>query len=229
MKFHVFYTDNVPEKIINDHKKCSEKLGVNVEYHSFVFPNERDKACSLHGNFMTSMMEDEIDDVVCFLDLDCLPYNKDLLVKAYNWTKESRCFVGNAQNVSHENLVNRLYAAPSMLMIHKEAWKTLGSPSLKWFIQNDLYIDTAQVLTLRADQIGFHYQLMYPIGCDGDPIYKLGGYGNYGYGTLYPASYHHFTLSTRFDETEHFWDQRVDDILNSRQIIPKHSSIYYGL
>ncbi len=229
MRFHIFHTDNVQSDVINAHKKCCEKIEIETEYHSFTFPNDYSQVCSLHGDFMTFMMKEETDDVVCFLDLDCLPHNKKILEEAYAWVKENSSFVGNAQNVSHIQTVNRVYAAPSMIMIHKNAWKTLGSPSLRSFMQNGLYIDTAQILSLRADEIGFHYRIMYPIGCDGDPIYKLAGYGQYGHGTLYPATWHYFAIGTQLNEIKNIWNQRVNNILNDEKIIPINYSIYYGL
>jgi hypothetical protein len=228
MKFYSFYTENLSH-IQKDHKKCCDKLGLEVVYYKDKQYNNYEKIYSAHGNFMTSVLENEPDDVIGFLDIDCLPYHKNNIEKAYSWAKENNSFVGNAQNISHTPIRNRLYAAASFLIISKTAWKRLGSPSLSWFVQNDTQIDTAQILSLRSDEIGFPYQLMYPIGYDGDNHRALGTYGNYGTGTLYSATYHYFRVSEFKDKIPDHWTKRVNNILNNQKIIPNYSSCFYGL
>lgn len=176
---------------------------------------------------MTSVMQKE--EIACFLDIDSLIYDKNLLREIYEWVKENKSFIGNAQNISHTIMRNRLYAAAPMLIIHRNAWETLGSPDLSWFMQDNIQVDTAQILSLRADEIGFPYRLLYPIGYDGDNHRPLGTYGNYGTGTLYPVSWHYFRISDFKDEIPELWTQRVNNILNDQKIIPNHSSCFYGL
>jgi hypothetical protein len=125
---------------------------------------------------------------------------------------------------------NHVYAGASTLMIHKECWEHLGSPSMSCVFENDLtQIDTAQLLTLRADQCGFPYRLFYPIGYDGPEEYELSGYGKYGRGTLYPATYHFFALTECLDNIPDLWTKRVENILNDQKIIPNYYSSFYGL
>jgi hypothetical protein len=73
------------------------------------------------------------------------------------------------------------------------------------------------------------YQLMYPIGYDGDNHRMLGSYGMYGTGTLYPATWHYFRISEFKNNLPDLWTQRLNNILNQQQIIPNHSSCYYEL
>lgn len=227
MRFYTFYTDDLNPEIIEDHKKVCNKFGLEVIYFEYKSNNNYDSIYSAHGEYLTSILEEE--DVACFLDIDCLPYNINYLRKAYNWAINNKSFVGNAQNISHTEIRNHIYAAASCLIITKYAWRTLGSPSLSWFIQNGIQIDTAQILTLRADQIGFSYQLMYPIGYDGPEEYKLSGFGNYGRGTLYPATYHWFRISDFNKSTPRIWSERVLNILNNEKITPKYRSNFYEL
>lgn len=228
MKFYSYYTENLSH-IYEDHKKCCDKLGLEVVYYKDKCYTNYDEVYSAHGNFMTSVLENEEDEVIGFLDIDCLPHHKSNIEKAYYWVKENQSFVGNAQNISHTQMRNRLYAAASFLIISKTAWKQLGSPSLCWFIQNNIQIDTAQILSLRADEIGFPYQLLYPIGYDGNNHRALGTYGNYGTGTLYPATYHYFRMSEFVNSKPDLWTTRVNNILNNQKIIPNYSSCFYGL
>ena len=227
MKFYTFYTDNLSSQIVEDHQAVCNHLDIQVEYHKHPYEEDYDKIYREHGNFMTSVMKQE--EIACFLDIDCLPHHKKNIEKSYEWVKENKFFAGNAQNISHTSMRNRIYAAASCLMVHQNAWKTLGEPELCWFFQNNIQVDTAQILSLRADEIGMPYQLMYPIGYDGNNHRALGSYGNYGTGTLYPATYHYFRISDFTETIPDLWKSRVNNILNNQKIIPNHSSCYYEL
>lgn len=227
MKFHTYYTKNLPEKLKEDHHKVCNHFGIDIHYHCEEAIDDYNTLYTAHGNFMTSVMQQE--EVACFFDIDCLPYNLNHIQKAYDWAVENNSFVGNAQNISHTQMRNHIYAAASFLIVTQNSWKTLGSPSFAWFVQDGVQIDTAQLLTLRADQIGLPYQLMYPIGYDGNNHRSLGAYGQYGTGTLYPATYHYFRISEFEDNIPDLWTERVNNILDNQKIIPNHSSCFYGL
>jgi hypothetical protein len=227
MKFHTFYTKNLPEQLISDHQKICDKLELEVQYHIEDAIDDYNTLYTAHGKFMTSVMQQE--KVACFLDIDCIPHNKKLIETAYDWAVKNKSFVGNAQNISHTQMRNRLYAAASFLIVTQDAWNTLGRPDLSWFIQDGIQIDTAQILSLRADEIGMPYQLMYPIGYDGDNHRMLGSYGNYGTGTLYPATWHYFRISEFKDNLPDLWSRRINNVFNQEQIIPNHLSCFYEL
>lgn len=227
MKFYTFYTDNLPSQLRENHQKVCDKLGIEVEYYVHPYIDDYNALYTAHGKYLTSIMKKE--KVACFLDIDCLPHNKPLIDKAYDWAVENKSFVGNAQNISHNSMRNHLYAAASFLIITQDGWNNLGSPDLSWFIQDEIQVDTAQILSLRADQIGMPYQLMYPIGYDGPEEYQLGKYGKYGRGTLYPATYHWFRISSFIDEIPDLWTKRVNSILEEQKIIPNYSSCFYEL
>ena len=227
MRFHTFYTTDLPLELIEDHKKVCNKIGIEVIYHSQKPSKEYNDNYTAHGKFMTSVMEQE--EVACFLDIDCLPHNLKNLEKAYNWAIENKSFIGNAQNITFTEMKNYVFAGSPFLIVTKDAWNTLGSPDFSWFVQNGQQIDTAQILTLRAYEIGMEYQLMYPIGYDGPEIYKLSGYGRYGTGTLYPATWHYFRLSRFKEKLPSIWKTRVNNILEGREIIPNYSSCFYEL
>ena len=226
MRFHTFYTENIPTQILEDHKKCCDKHKLEVVYHKEKSYDNYDDVYTAHGNFMTSVLEEE-KEIACFLDIDCLPYKKEVLEKAYHWANSNSSFVGHAQNISHTSMRNHIYAAASCLFVSKDAWKRLGSPSMSWFIQNENQIDTAQILTLRADQIGMNYQLMYPLGWDEGEGYKLGGYGMYGTGTLYPGAWHYFRISKFKDQIPDLWNKTVECITTNTPIVPYNNSIFY--
>lgn len=230
MKFYSYYTDNIPRKLIEQHSKCSELLNIDVEYVEVKYKDTFLERYKSHGEIMNWLLTNSDEEVICFLDLDCLPYDKSILEQVYECVKDNRSFCGNAQNVSHTEMRNHIYAAPSMLMVHKSAYEQLGNPNLSCVFENGFTkIDTAQLLTLRADQIGFSYQMLYPIGYDGPENYKLSGYGMYGKGTLYPGTYHFFAISEFLNNIPDLWERRVNNILNKEQIIPNYSSCFYEL
>lgn len=229
MKFHVFYTDNLPEQITRDHAACCQALGLSVQYHCFPTPENFHAIYRMHGDFMNRMMEEEKDEVVCFLDVDCLPHNIGLLDHLYQWVKAKRSFGGNAQ--CHFARRNHLYAAASCLMVSKKGYAELGKPDLCYFEDtNTPLIDTAQQLTLAADRHNLGYRLMYPIGYDdSEQRWELGAYGYYGRGTLYPATWHYFRISDFLNLIPNLWSKRVSDILTSELIIPNYPTLPYEL
>jgi len=229
MKFNVFCTDNVqtdPQlaSILADHKAVAEHVGVEVEYHFKPF-TAYDQAAYDHGHMITDIISDN-DGVSCFLDLDCLPYNLELLKVAYDWCSEYKSFIGNAQNVSHTAMRNYIYAAPSMLMVHRDAWVELGEPSMACVREmhsfNGEYIDTAQQLSLNAIEKNFNFQLLWPLGVD-VPKWQLKDNILTGTGTKYPGSYHYFQAATNISQNLDIWKMRVDNILNDEPIKSNHS------
>jgi|GEM_PF-1733333 len=231
MKFYSFYTNDIHDDIIKTHRLCCNKYGVDISYHVEQANQSYDAIYTAHGDFMTNIVESATDDdVVCFLDVDCLPHNGRILTEAYEWAKANKSFIGNAQNISHTVMRNRLYAAASMLIISKAAWIELDKPSFSWFMdERDRQIDTAQLVTLRADDVGLPYRLMFPIGFDEAGGWQLGSYGRYGKGTLYPATWHYFRISALKSEIPELWRRRVGNILNDETIFPLYPSLPYGI
>ena len=228
MKFNVFCTENVKSdpqlsSILDDHKRVCDHLGIEVEYHFKPFV-AYDQAAYDHGHMITDIIKNN-DGVSCFMDLDCLPWNRNILQAAYDWCVESRSFIGNAQNVSHTSMREYVYAAPSMMMVHRDAWEYLGSPSMAVVQQNpdynNEYVDTAQQLSLNALQKNFNFQVLWPLGVD-KPQWVLKEGVFTGTGTKYPGSYHYFKGATEIGQDLDLWKSRVDDILNDREIISGH-------
>ena len=233
MKFHVFYTRNLSAQIIDDHRRVASHVGVDVEYHEFEHDPDYNRRYTMHGRFMTSVIRDDPDEVSCFLDADCLPYDAGFLRLVFDWVTENRSFAGNAQNISHAVTRNRVYAGASMLMVHKDAWRRLGSPSLAWtkrlhsLREPRVQIDTSELLTMRANRAGFGYRLLLPLGFDSEPAWDLGPFGSYGHGTLYPGTWHHFQANQLANGPTELWADRVESILADRGLRPKHASRHF--
>jgi hypothetical protein len=231
IKFDVFITDDLHPAIPEKLDQVSKKIGVAVEYHVFDTKEKTlDDVHEAHGNVLTELLARAgRDDVVCFLDVDCLPYSLKELEECFEWVTVNKSFIGNAQNISHTSKRNRVYAAPSMMMIHKQSWLHLKSPDLacsKNTGDDDSLIDTAQLLTNRAIETGFEYKILLPIGYDDSKlVYKLGPYGFYGRGTKYPGTWHFFRMSSFKNGTHPLWEARVSEILSGKKIRPVFNSI----
>jgi hypothetical protein len=200
MKFHTFYTTDLPDYVYEYHKSLHDEQKINVEYHCVnLQEDERYKNHELpgyaaHGDMIDEIMQKADDDeVVCFLDIDCYITRPFVARSVFNTVKNQKIFAGNAQNISHNFLRNHVYAAASCFMIHKHAWTALGSPSLKYYElteYEDVFVDTCMELSMRANDLGYPYMLIQPTGFDMMPSMNMGPLGIYGKGTHYPFSWH---------------------------------------
>lgn len=237
-EFHVFHTTGIPDSVVADHRAVAERVGVNVRYHSRPHSEDTDVIYTAHGAFMTQMLQEARSEAVCFLDVDCLPYDVEPLDHAYTWAVEHASFVGNAQNISHSHLRQRTYAAASMLIVSRAAWDRLGRPALTWTMRRRFpptgwrdvvrrreQVDTAQPLSLAADRAGYPYRVLYPRGFDAGPVWSLGSYGDYGRGTWYPGTWHFFRLSALKEGRSPLWDRRVAEFRAGQVGVPEHASL----
>jgi hypothetical protein len=227
--YHTFYTDNIPDYVVNTHKEICKKFNIQVNYHveKFKPPYTTGKetgvypAYAQHGEYMDDILKSSKDDIVGFLDIDCLPTNKYTFKSVENYIKNTKTFCGNAQNISHTRLKNVIYAAASYLVIHRNFWKDCGEPSMRYRIEEDMtQIDTAMDLTIRANQMGANYQLLLPTGFDindENGNIQLGPYGIYGKGCHYPCTWHLMRISELFNnkDIEEIWMKIGKSILDN--------------
>jgi len=237
--YHTFYTNNIPNYIVDMHKEICKKFDIKVKYHCDNLPesseNDRFPGYRMHGEFMDHVMNTNEDDIVGFLDIDCLPLDRYNFFMPEEYVAVSKTFCGNAQNISHAKNRHCIYAAASHLLIHKLCWQSLGKPSLKYqFLkpksesEDLIQIDTAMNLTLKASIVGYDYQLFLPLGYSMQPKYpiRLGPYGYYGVGTFYPASWHLLSISSSYEDEDviNLWNRVSTDILDE----VKPSSLKYS-
>lgn len=229
MIFHTFYTSDLPTLLIDIHREVCKKIGLTIEYCVTEPRSEYNQVYSQHGEFMNSVVSSSSDEAIGFLDIDCLPFNYNTIQNAYDWVCKNDSFVGNAQNISHTIMRNHIYAAASFLIVSKSAWELLDKPDFRWGMSNNIQIDTAQVLTIRADQIGLPYRLMFPIGFDEGPPWQLGSYGFYGVGTLYPAAWHYTRISNFKNDVPDLFLERAQQILDGEDLVPRFKSNFFDI
>lgn len=237
--YHTFYTDNIPDYIVDLHKEVCKAMDVKVEYHfeksipkteNDPFPEYR-----MHGEMMERVLESADDDeVVGFLDIDCLPLNKNQIKEAEDYVRTNKTFCGNAQNIGHQQNRNFIYAAACYLVIHKSIWIELGKPPMKFrLLGGGNLIDTAMELTVRANMSGTHYQLFLPCGytIETDKPHRLGPYGSYGSGTVYFNTWHLLRVSKCHsdEKIQNAWIDTCQRILEGEMILPKYKFLPYRL
>lgn len=240
IKFHTFYTDDLPSYIPDLHKEVCNSFGYEVNYYvekkkpknekeGYFYPGYRE-----HGEFMDHVLKNSEEEVVAFLDVDCLPICKYGIQDSFDYVTECKTFCGNAQNVSHQQNRNFIYAAASFLVVHRQVWKELGCPSMVYEEREDgMLIDTASKLTARANQLGLDYQLYLPVGfsMEFDNPVKLGPYGWYGRGTTYYNTWHLFRVSEVHsnEKVKELWHKTAYNILDGSGARPKYKFYPYRL
>lgn len=238
IKFNTFYTDDIPSYVPDLHKRVCDAFGFETNYHvekkkpkdpssGYLYPGYRE-----HGEFMDHVLNNSEDDIVAFLDVDCLPINKYDIEDTFKLVEECKTFAGNAQNISHQSNRNFIYAAASFLVIHKQMWELLGKPSMVYEENEDgILVDTAARLTARANQVGANYQLYLPCGYSEkfDDTVRLGPYGFYGRGTTYYNTWHLFRVSEieNNENMKSLWLNTAYDILEGKGQAPNYKFYPY--
>lgn len=214
IKVNTFIASNCPEDIKEDHKNVCNFLGLDVLYHTVDYDNF-DETYKQHGEFIENILKNSSNALEIFLDIDCIPYNLSSIKESIMWVYEKDTFCGNAQNVSHVS-DNTPYASPSFLVVSTSYYKNLNSPKLTPIINGPIHIDTAQNLTIMADQLSHEYKLLYPLGSFHKEWTLIPGH-QYGIGTVYPGTYHHFKLVRETHDID-LWKTTVKNILDGKEL-----------
>jgi hypothetical protein len=144
-----------------------------------------------HGEWMDKVCKDEFEtgaEVVCFLEIDCVPACETIVARAYRWTKDNRGILGIAQSANHLD-PRHIYAGPAFYMVHREAWQKVG----KTFSEQPTS-DVAQEFTKVAERLGVPIRAVYPthyLYPADEGRWALGNYGYFGRGTHYNGGVFH--------------------------------------
>jgi len=203
------YWPNMSPMVVKYHKACWQKLGFDVQY------TEREIA---HPNWLDDVAKEQLSqhDAIAFVDIDCLAYTRAAVETAVDYGLTAGSFIGLAQSTNHAHPMPPVYAAPSFLVISRQAYEALGRPTLRG---DRFRFDAAQNLSAIADAIGFGYRAMYPVGYHVIPAggpWRLGNYGHYGIGTEFPAGFYHLFQSRDGRDLEMF-KAKAEDILAGDQ------------
>lgn len=204
---HTLAWDNISEKVIGTHKKVTEHFNLNVNYYHQNSP---------HGIWMKDVLNQSSDDVVGFLDIDCVPTNKHVVPFVQNYVFDNQTFLGITQCSSfpgpEPEQRYHIYAAPSFYFIYREKWIDLGCPG---FAEGN-NCDVGQCTTKTAEHATLPYQCLYPTHYDKPasyPEWRLSNYGYYGIGTHYQGGVYHLYESRNNNNIDLFVS-RCDQIID---------------
>ena len=168
-------------KIIKAHSDVCKHFGLTVNY---TVQNIR------HGEWMDAVMDKTDADIVLFLDIDCVPTNKDIVDKAIAWVMQHGTFIGIAQASNHIPPYSHIFAAPAFFAITKKIWDKMSRPT---FLETE-QSDVAENVSYAAEEKGKPYRALYPVKCR-EPLWRLGNYGMYGIGTEFIGGIYHLYQS----------------------------------
>lgn len=180
-EIHTLAWENADRRMIDAHRSVIDHFRLPVNYHRRTVP---------HGLWMTRLLERASCDVVGFLDLDCVPLNREIVISSIRQAFEQNSFVGVAQASNHLSNKAHIFAAPAFFFIKVAAWHKLGRPSFAETARSDV----AQEVSYIAEERGLRYRALYP-QCYEDKaaegVWRLGNYGFFGIGTVFEGGVYH--------------------------------------
>lgn len=201
------YTLAWPEtdaKLVQAHTDVCKHLGIEVNYHLQKLP---------HGGWMNHIMDTSKADVVGFLDIDCIPTNKQVVDEAIAYCVENKSFVGIAQASNHIPPKSHIFAAPAFFFMWRETWEKLGKPTFS----ETPNADVAENVSYSAEMADIRYKTLYPVCYTKDPdegAWHLHTYGKYGIGTYFEDGVFHLYQARMNNNVELFLDT-AKNIMNN--------------
>ena len=182
MRIHTLAWPDVDTRMINAHESVMKHFGLSPTYYRVHMP---------HGEWMDKVCKDEFEtgaEVVCFLEIDCVPTCETIMARAYRWTKDNRGILGIAQSANHLDPCH-IYAGPAFYMVHRDTWKKVNVT----FSEYD-HCDVAQFFCISAESKNIPVRAIYPthyLYPADEGRWALGNYGYFGRGTHYSGGVFH--------------------------------------
>jgi hypothetical protein len=197
------WKDNNPQ-VIEHHKKVLDYFGLPVNYTEENIH---------HGQWIDRTLSTFDSEIFVFLDSDCVPIDGDAIHDAIELCQNGY-LVGNAQVTNCIKAKHDLFCAPSFFVISKQYYEAIGKPSAV----NNNRSDVAQEITRAAVEHEKRIKMYFPTSFQGVPrggIWRLGGYGYYGIGTVYDNKMYHL-YQTRYQKNVELFVETCNHILNDR-------------
>lgn len=178
---NTLFWPNTDAGIVKAHSDVMKHLGIDVGYTIQEYP---------HGLWMNAVMEQTDADIVCFLDIDCVPTNINVFNDAVEWVAKHESFLGIAQVSNHIKPCSHIFAAPAFLMVHRKAWEFLQRPSFSEMP----WADVAENFSYAAEMAGLKFKTLMPTHYYSRPENErwfLHSYGEYGIGTHFEGGVFH--------------------------------------
>lgn len=194
IEFNSLHWDNVDKDMLQAHERVMQHFNFPVNYHN-VNMN--------HGRWMNHVVGESSSDVVVIIEPDCIPLNRNNVLKCIYHAYNYETFVGIAQVSNHIPPKSHIYAAPGFFCIRKSVYDKLGRPSFSETGRSD----TAEELCYVAEERGVRYRALLPTHFEREPsegLWPLGSLGYYGIGTVFDNTVYHLYQSRMAENIELF-------------------------
>jgi len=226
-KIYTLASKIINTDLINSQKKVMNHLGIDIEYITdFSYP-------SIHNE----LLNNSDSDVIGFIDSDFIPFSKEGVIRDINYAFKNNTFIGVAHpvpgagyncervniepiNLDGNNKNFRMYqnVCTPYFFINKMCYEKLGRPTFSSTDKSDI----GGEITYEAHNLGITYRLYYPTCFErisetdlyGKVLRRLGNYGFYGVGMVYPNVGYHL-LESRFGKNVELFANRCNDIINN--------------
>lgn len=195
---------NADPRLVRAHLHVCKHLGLDVAYTMEEVP---------HGLWMDKTLASSASDIVGFLDVDCVPLNRQAIDAAVQYVAQTKSFIGLAQVSNHIPPCSHIFAAPAFFFIWRETWEKLGRPT---FLETP-QADVAENVSYSAEVQGLRYKTLFPVAYTKparEGIWNLHTYGVYGIGTLFEGGVYHL-YQGRFPDNVELFEKVCESICNN--------------
>ncbi len=203
ISIHSLHWDNTSD-IAEMHKEVTKHLNIKVNYHNLDGMR--------HGHWCNEIMRLDDADIIGFMDIDCIPTNREIVDRCINWAATNDSFIGLAQSSNHIAPATHVSAACTFMFITKKCYEYLGKPS---FLESPRG-DVSQELSHVADEMRKTYRAIYPLCYDKEPAegkWRLNNYGYFGIGTYYPGGIYNL-FQGRYKENRDLFEKRCKQVID---------------
>ncbi|CAM8388134.1 hypothetical protein MCEET85_00865 [Candidatus Methylopumilus planktonicus] len=178
------YWNNVDLEIVVMQQKVFSFLGLKLQ--------QLERTGQKHGEFLNEQLKTaRLNDVLIFVDIDCVVMNAEVVYKAANFAKKGGIW-GCSQVANHLEDSFHAYAGPMFHAISKKTWLKMGSPSYS----ADKYNDIGQNITRQAQLKNINIYLARPL-YSLIPKWPHGKDYLFGIGTFYECGVFHLFESRK--------------------------------
>ena len=206
VEIHTLAWPNTHVDMLKSHSNVCRHLELEVGYSIQQTP---------HGQWMDNILANSASDVVGFLDIDCVPTNRQVVDDAIAYAAENKSFVGIAQVSNHILPRSHIFASPAFFFIWRKTWKAMQRPTFSETPNSDV----AENVSYAAEMSGIRYKTLYPTHWTAEPIeghaWRLHTYGLYGVGTHFEEGVYHL-FQGRIEKNVQMFVNRCDDIIKGK-------------
>jgi hypothetical protein len=204
IKIISMYWNNIAPEIRQKQQQVFDRMSYPI--------SQMEKTGQQHGEFLDEQMKLAApDDILVFVDIDCIPLNSNVINEAIQFAKDGGIW-GCSQVSNHLSDPTHEFIAPLFHAIQKKTWLKIGSPSYQRNGDNDV----GQRVTRHAEEHAIplyfskpEYSLI--------PKYRFNQNYPYGIGCFFQGGIFHLYESRR-KEFRPLFTQVCDAVLDNHKI-----------